>query len=71
MKDINSYYEALRAVRIQKGLTLKDVSEKIGCTFRALHYWEMGKKDPSTANFQKWTKALNMTIEIIPNGMFK
>lgn len=54
--------------RVKNNLSRKKLAEKIGCTSRAIEYWESGKRSISLENADKIFKALNMKITIGING---
>ena len=45
---------AIREKRMERGLTIQEVSKRIGAPYSAVHRWEMGKNKPSA----KYKKAL-------------
>ena len=57
--------------RVKNNLSRKKLAEKIGCTSRAIAYWESGKRSISLENADKIFKALNIRITIGINGKYE
>jgi transcriptional regulator with XRE-family HTH domain len=53
----------LRKKRESLGLTLKDVSEKIGVHFATISDWELGRKEPRPKNKIKLANLFNCSVE--------
>ena len=51
--------------RKEKGLTQKELAEKIGVTDKAVSKWESGECDPSTSNLIALAKLYRTTVEEI------
>ena len=45
--------EALKMVREEKNMTMREASKGLGVTFQAIHNWESGKAVPSLKNMLK------------------
>lgn len=54
--------------RTKQNLSTKKLAELVGCSSRAIEYWESGKRSISLENADKIFKALNMKITIGING---
>jgi predicted transcriptional regulator len=73
-KEINSVYEKLGPEfalietiiekRLQKGLTQKELAQKIGTKQSAISRLESGKANPSLLFLQKIAKALHSNLEV-------
>lgn len=50
--------------RIKSNISRSKLAEMIGCTSRAIDYWENGKRSISLENADKIFKALGKTITI-------
>lgn len=50
--------------RIKSNITKSKLAKMVGCTSRAIHYWENGKRSISLENADKVLKALGTTITI-------
>lgn len=50
---MESFGKKLRELRIQEGLTQKELAEKIGSAQSAIHYWESDKQEPSISSLKK------------------
>lgn len=53
--------------RIKSNISKAKLAEKVGCTSRAIDYWENGERSISLENADKIFKALGTTI-VIGNG---
>ena len=49
----------IRKARMERGLTIQEVSDKIGAPYSAVHRWEMGKNKPSAKYISALTRLLN------------
>lgn len=47
-----------------KNISKKDLSKIIGCTTRAISYWENGERNISLKNADKILKALDISLNI-------
>jgi transcriptional regulator with XRE-family HTH domain len=52
----------IRELRKEKGLTIREVAEKAGCTASFLSQLERGKTEPSIAMLKKIADVLNVNI---------
>lgn len=50
--------------RIKNNLSREKLAQKVGCTSRAIEYWESGKRNISLDNADKIFKALGATLTI-------
>lgn len=50
--------------RIKNNLSREKLAKKVGCTSRAIEYWENGKRNISLENADKIFKALGTTLTI-------
>lgn len=57
--------------RIKNNLSREKLAQKVGCTSRAIEYWESGKRSISLDNADKIFKALNVKITIGINGDYE
>lgn len=55
------FHEALRAARKEKGLTQKEMAQKIGCTTAAYGHYETGKRNPDIEGIKKISAALGVS----------
>lgn len=55
--------EALKKARIDKGLSVEDVAEKIGVTPSVYYKWEDGTRDPLMKNAKKVAETLEKNVE--------
>lgn len=56
---------AMRLKRIEKNMTLKDLSKKTGISYPSLSYYETGKVKPSAENLRKISIALDIPFEAL------
>lgn len=59
--------ELIEKERIKSNISKAKLAEKIGCTSRAIDYWENGERSISLENADKIFKALGTAI-VIGNG---
>lgn len=50
--------------RMKHNLSRNILAKKVGCTSRAIEYWENGKRNISLENADKIFKALGITLTI-------
>lgn len=55
----------LKAWRVNSGLTISDVSKKIGKTERTIQNWESGITIPDKANLDRLAKLYHTSIDFI------
>lgn len=53
----------LRSQREDAGLSLRELSEKTGISYQALHHYEKGDRDPSIWNVKKISDFFNVSID--------
>jgi transcriptional regulator with XRE-family HTH domain len=55
----------LREARIERGMTLREVAEKIGgrCNGGMVSNWELGRARPGDEYWRKWHKALGLSVQ--------
>jgi len=53
----------IRRARMERGLTIQEVSDKIGAPYSAVHRWEMGKNKPSAKYISALTRLLKNGVE--------
>jgi transcriptional regulator with XRE-family HTH domain len=57
--------ERIRNIRESKGLSQKEVSEKIGCSYQQLAQWEKGLRNPTYRNIEKIANALDTSTLLL------
>ncbi|MEV0646053.1 helix-turn-helix domain-containing protein [Phytomonospora sp. NPDC050363] len=62
--NVSELLNALRAVRVQKGILAKDTANALGVTPTSLRDWETGRHMPSLDRLVKWAAFLG--VEIAP-----
>lgn len=55
--------EEIRKARTERGLTIQEVSDKIGAPYSAVHRWEMGINRPSAKYITALTRLLKEGAE--------
>lgn len=61
--------ESIKRIRKEKGITQKQLGEKLGISQAAIGQFESNKANPKIETIQKIADALNVTVnEIIPNS---
>lgn len=58
-----SFADRLKAFRIMKGLTQKELSEKVGITASGLRMWELGKREPSIEKIRELAVILEVSAD--------
>lgn len=57
--------------RIKRNMTKSTLAELVGCTTRAVEYWESGERNISLEHLDKILKIFNMTMKIGWEGDLK
>lgn len=57
--------------RIKRNMTKPTLAELVGCTTRAVEYWESGERNISLEHLDKILKIFNMTMKIGWEGDLK
>ena len=60
----NKIGELIKTERIKNNISKVQLAEMVGCTSRAIEYWESGKRGMSLEYADKIFKALGKTITI-------
>lgn len=55
----------LKAVRLQSGLTQKQVAQHIGVSVPTVSEWESGKKHPSAKNYRALADLYKVTVDYL------
>lgn len=71
MSDKNSFAESLVKLRKEKGMTQKDLSEKLNVSDKAISRWENGKNYPDIETLQQLAELLDVTINDLLKGNLK
>ena len=58
-------YKEMIKSRKEQGLSVMELAEKSGCSFKSIYLWESGKGNISFSNAQKVLKALSKEIAIV------
>ncbi|KKN06981.1 hypothetical protein LCGC14_1071710 [marine sediment metagenome] len=62
--NIPEYAVVLRQARKNKGMTLKQVADKIGISFMGMSHYELGRREPRLKYFEKWLDVFGMELVI-------
>lgn len=62
-----NFGEMIKTQRLEKGLSIRKVSDLTGISAAALSRWESGKRVPSIESFNKVMKALGAELLVIGN----
>ncbi|WP_252224333.1 MULTISPECIES: helix-turn-helix transcriptional regulator [unclassified Clostridium] len=62
--------ELIEKERIKNNISKAKLAEKVGCTSRAIDYWENGERSISLDNADKIFKTLGITITIGSGSKF-
>lgn len=65
MKTQRPKMTGLRAIRIARGLTQKDVARMVGCTTPFIAELELGRKGASVETLQRLATALGVTMQAL------
>ncbi|MBP3927453.1 MAG: helix-turn-helix transcriptional regulator [Clostridium sp.] len=57
-------YETFRKAREKAGLTRKELAAMIGCSDRAVQYWEDGQREITLVNADALCRALSIELVI-------
>lgn len=57
----------IKEQRLKNNISISNLAKKIGCTERAIFYWESGERSISLENADKILKELNITLTIGKN----
>lgn len=59
MKETDPLVAQLRAVRLERGLSLQAVAESMGrASYQSVWRWESGASEPRVGNLREWAAAL-------------
>jgi transcriptional regulator with XRE-family HTH domain len=65
MVDKKALGEALKARRIAKGMTLRDLATKVGLTHAAIDHIENGRRNTTVDTLSKIAEALDTSIDVV------
>lgn len=64
IENMENITNIIREERIKQGMSQRELARRIGCTGRAIGYWEAGVKTPSLDLADKTLKALGISLTI-------
>ncbi len=59
-----NFSKIVKEEREKQGMTKRELARRIGCTDRAISYWETGEKSPNIFLADKALKALEISLKI-------
>lgn len=58
----------LKEIRLERGMTQKELADAVGMSSQAIHYYETGAREPDLDTLRKLSKELDCTLdELIGN----
>lgn len=64
---MNTFGSKLKELRIERGLTQKQLSQKLGCAQSAVYYWEADKQEPSISSLKKICEIFEVSADYMLN----
>ena len=71
MNDNNKFGETIVLLRREKGLTQKDLADKLGVTDKAVSRWETGKNYPDIETLKELAEVLGVSVNELLQGDIK
>ena len=62
---MENFGERLKELRLEKGLTQKQVANEIGNTQSAIVYWESNKQEPTISTLKKLCRFFNVSADYL------
>ena len=63
--------EAMRSIRKSKGMTMKELGEKVGVAEVTISFYENGKREPSLEVLCKIADVLDVSLDLLVRGKEK
>lgn len=63
MNNTNVFPERLKEMRLKRGMTQKELGEKVGVKQNTFTNWENGKREPNFDNLIKLAEFLNVSVD--------
>ena len=60
-----TFPERLKELRLEKGLTQKDIAEELGISQPAYLSWEKGKRKPSAETLEKFSNYFKVSLDYL------
>ena len=60
--DMDAFRENLRECRLQAGLTMQQLADKINVRYLSIYRWETGKRSPALIHVVAIAEALGMSL---------
>lgn len=64
-KESKTVGESIKALRLSKGITIKELATETGFTPAAVSRWESGKRTPSVEAYKKIMAALGAKLTVV------
>ena len=62
---MENFGERLKELRLEKGLTQKQLANEIGNTQSAIVYWESNKQEPTISTLKKLCRFFNVSADYL------
>ena len=62
---MDSFGEKLKELRIEKGLTQKELAQELGNAQSAIFYWETDKQEPTISALKKICKFFDVSADYL------
>ena len=62
---MENFGERLKELRLEKGLTQKQLANEIGTTQSAIVYWESNKQEPTISTLKKLCRFFNVSADYL------
>ena len=64
--NVESHQKMLRGARMQQGLTITELSHRLGWDRKTISKWENGLRAPSSSQLYDWALALGYKVNMMP-----
>ena len=63
--NMNKFAERVRELRMEKGLSRKELAEKLGTVHRNISYWELGQRECGFDMLIKISDVLDVSVDYL------
>ena len=63
--NMNKFVERVRELRLEKGLSRKELAEKLGTLQRNISYWELGQRECGFDMLIKISDVLDVSVDYL------
>lgn len=60
---MGTFGSRVKELRIERGLTQKQLASKLGCAQSAVYYWETDKQEPSISSLKKLCELFEVSAD--------